>query len=105
MEQTGREARSGTDRQVSLLLAETMNTLLTGGPLRLPEGVEFTAAVQDGFFGVLLGSVRQLSPDHEDALRRELHDPGVYAPPCLPLAPAVGDPAVGRLVVDEGFHE
>ncbi|MFG2845982.1 hypothetical protein ACGF12_22850 [Kitasatospora sp. NPDC048296] len=96
-------AQAGIDRQVALLLAETMNSVLKGGPLRLPEGVEFTGAVQDRFLGMVLGAVRGLSPDYEDALRRELHDKGVYAPPCLDFAPA-GDPGAGRPVVGEGFH-
>ncbi|WP_331731567.1 hypothetical protein [Kitasatospora sp. NBC_01300] len=103
METTAQAEPDGTDRQVALLLAETMNSLVKGGPLRLPEGVEFTGAVQDRFLGIVLGAVRGLSHEHEDALRRELHDKGVYAPPCQDLAPA-GDPGAGHPVVEEGFH-
>ncbi|MER5352617.1 hypothetical protein ABT093_20070 [Kitasatospora sp. NPDC002551] len=103
METTAQAEPAGTDRQVALLLAETMTSVVKGGPLRLPDGVELTGPVQDRFLGIVLGAVRQVSPEYEDALRRELYDKGVYAPPCLDLTPS-GDPGAGRAVVEEGFH-
>ncbi|MFJ9521344.1 hypothetical protein ACIRPK_24215 [Kitasatospora sp. NPDC101801] len=86
------------------MLAETVRSIVEGAPLRVPAGVEFTESVQEEFLAVFLTAARGVSPEDEGRLRKQLHQAGIYAPPCVELPSAAGDPRVGEPVVEEGFH-
>lgn len=100
----GQAPRLGS-REAAVLLAETVRAIMLGEPLRLPGGVEPTASAMEEVLAVFLTAVRGVSPEDEGRLRRQLHQAGIYAPPCVELPPAAGDPGAGEPVVEEGgFH-